>query len=615
MNKNTLALFATLALLLSLESAWAGSATWNLNPTSGAWNTAANWTPATVPNGSSDVATFDLSDTTAVSVTTNIVVDSVVFKAGASAFITDVKGAVSQKALRITGAGVINNGSNTQNFTASGDAAGFGAISLEGSASAGSNVTYTANGNPVQFAGTGAIELHQSASADAATLVANPGLSMNSFSGGINFFDSSSAATATIVNNASSFFGAGGGLTGFLDQTRAGTATIINNAGQYGHGQTTFIGTSSADHATITNYASTALADAGITIISDRATAGSAIFTNYGTAAANGAGGRAFFNGGGTAGNASFTNYGADIAIGEFAGARTEFVDQSNAGNSQLMAFGGTNGGVGAIINFASDSQGDGARVILSGNGSLQISQHKSPGVTVGSLEGSGLVFLGAFRLSLGSNELSTTFSGVIQDGGEGGGSGGSLQKVGGGSLTLTGASTYTGGTIVSAGTLILNNTTGSATGTGAVQVTAGILGGRGSVTADVMVGGGAGSATLAPSIEGKQPAKLRVRGTLSFGSGGSYAIRLYPQQLRADQVSAHGIEIGADTAFASLGHADDTITPGTTFLVIKNTSPDPIEGVFSNLPDGGTITVGNNTFQANYEGGDGNDLTLTVIP
>ena len=40
-----------------------------------------------------------------------------------------------------------------------------------------------------------------------------------------------------------------------------------------------------------------------------------------------------------------------------------------------------------------------------------------------------------------------------------------------------------------------------------------------------------------------------------------------------------------------------------------------PIIGTFMNLPDGGTITAGNNTFQANYEGGDGNDLTLTVVP
>jgi len=38
------------------------------------------------------------------------------------------------------------------------------------------------------------------------------------------------------------------------------------------------------------------------------------------------------------------------------------------------------------------------------------------------------------------------------------------------------------------------------------------------------------------------------------------------------------------------------------------------IGGTFSNLADGSQIVVGNNTFQANYEGGDGNDLTLTVV-
>jgi len=53
----------------------------------------------------------------------------------------------------------------------------------------------------------------------------------------------------------------------------------------------------------------------------------------------------------------------------------------------------------------------------------------------------------------------------------------------------------------------------------------------------------------------------------------------------------------------------------GTTFTVISNTSATPISGSFTNLPDGSTITMGSNTWQANYEGGDGNDLTLAVVP
>jgi hypothetical protein len=50
-------------------------------------------------------------------------------------------------------------------------------------------------------------------------------------------------------------------------------------------------------------------------------------------------------------------------------------------------------------------------------------------------------------------------------------------------------------------------------------------------------------------------------------------------------------------------------------FTAINKTSANPISGRFANLPDGSTITIGGNTFQASYEGGDGNDLTLTVVP
>jgi len=39
------------------------------------------------------------------------------------------------------------------------------------------------------------------------------------------------------------------------------------------------------------------------------------------------------------------------------------------------------------------------------------------------------------------------------------------------------------------------------------------------------------------------------------------------------------------------------------------------ISGTFSNLPDGGIVTINGNNLQANCEGGDGNDLTLTVVP
>jgi uncharacterized repeat protein (TIGR03803 family) len=58
--------------------------------------------------------------------------------------------------------------------------------------------------------------------------------------------------------------------------------------------------------------------------------------------------------------------------------------------------------------------------------------------------------------------------------------------------------------------------------------------------------------------------------------------------------------------------------SPGTVLTVIQNTGTSPINGTFTNLPNGGTITVAYNgaayTFAANYSGGAGHDLTLTLV-
>lgn len=64
-------LSCAMALTLSLgtlSAVYADSAMWDLNPpVYGNWLIASNWTPDTVPNGSSDVATFGVSNTTSVS--------------------------------------------------------------------------------------------------------------------------------------------------------------------------------------------------------------------------------------------------------------------------------------------------------------------------------------------------------------------------------------------------------------------------------------------------------------------------------------------------------------------------------------------------------------------
>ena len=77
----------------------------------------------------------------------------------------------------------------------------------------------------------------------------------------------------------------------------------------------------------------------------------------------------------------------------------------------------------------------------------------------------------------------------------------------------------------------------------------------------------------------------------------------------------AHGVTIASNAHFSFIPVGHGTLPLGTTFTIIDNTASTAIAGVFSNLLNGSTFTAGSNTFQANYQGGDGNDLTLTVVP
>ena len=77
----------------------------------------------------------------------------------------------------------------------------------------------------------------------------------------------------------------------------------------------------------------------------------------------------------------------------------------------------------------------------------------------------------------------------------------------------------------------------------------------------------------------------------------------------------ALGATIKSGATFVFQGTIQGTLQEGLVLTVISNTSATPISGTFSNLPDGAILTANGNNFQASYEGGDGNDLTFTVVP
>jgi outer membrane autotransporter protein len=189
--------------------------------------------------------------------------------------------------------------------------------------------------------------------------------------------------------------------------------------------------------------------------------------------------------------------------ISSLDGSSVEFHDSSRADHATLIA--GTNG----FIEFVDMSSGDQATVINNAGGEVKIADLTTGGTSFGSIEGAGTFNLGSKQLTVGSNNDSTTVSGVIEDHFPGGGGdvGGSLVKVGTGTLTLLGDNTYSGGTTISDGTLVAGTLN-------AAQTISNALG-----TGNVFLNGG----TLrTPSLD---PLIINVGGNYTQGPGGTLAL------------------------------------------------------------------------------------------
>jgi autotransporter-associated beta strand protein len=604
MNKAAVALAAIGISYSSLcHRADAGSATWNVNPTSNLWLVPENWTPVRVPSGKRDIATFGTSNISAISLgpTTDFdaadtQLDSIVFVSDASAYtltLAPSDGVNYAQLIEFFGAGIVNNSGKVQNFLVSANAENDSAVIwFEKSASAGNeNVVITNQGSqgPAANGDTGAY--------GGATIF------------GLQFTENPSAGRATFINEGSTasetIFG---GFTKLLCASTAEAATFINQPGTVadaaaGH---TFIETSGnmGTSTFINNAALVDGAEGGWTEI-DTGTCDGCSFISNGATTAGPQGGQVYAYGG--SGYATFTANG-----GSGSGSQGGLIDIFNFANSSqtvVTAKGGANGGLGGLIRIEGFAGVDQAQFRLLGNGTLDLSGLLMGSATIGSLSGRGIVILSTFTLNIGSNNLNTSFSGVIQNSG-------AVGKVGTGSLTLKGASSYSEGTTVAAGTLVVANQVGSATGSGPVEVQEGTLGGSGIISGAVSIGTGNGTgAFLAPAVGTPTTSTLTIQGAVTFEADGTFTYKLNTKRNIADQVIAHGVTIEGSAKFDFTAVANKRLALGSTFTAINNTSANPISGTFANLVNGSTFTAGRNKFEASYSGGDGNDLTLTVVP
>ncbi|MBR1217423.1 autotransporter domain-containing protein [Bradyrhizobium sp. U87765 SZCCT0131] len=296
-------------------------------------------------------------------------------------------------------------------------------------------------------------------------------------------------------------------MINFHGTSTAGNAAISSDYGLM------FFDASTAGAATLANTAS------GEIIFMNTSTAGRAVIINNGYGVS--------FLDTTTAGNAAITN-----------NTILQFADSSTAGNAVI-----TNTGT---LGFFVNGTGGNATVVNNAGGKVDFSHSAGPAndgkLAVGSIAGAGDVYLGARELTVGSNNLSTTVSGVISDCGASGtacyanlfglsATGGSLVKVGSGTLTLSGVNTYTGATTVDGGTLAVN---GSIVTSSAVVVNnGGTLGGTGQLPTTVINNGG----TLAP---GNSIGTITVNGALTFNAGSIYRVEISPTS--ADRTNVLGV-------------------------------------------------------------------------
>lgn len=429
-----------------------------------------------------------------------------------------------------------------------------------------SNVTVsTASG----LAGNGDITVNNAInynSANSLTLNANRSITVVAGSGGIN--------------------NAGGGA---VTLTGAGTGSITVNEGITTSGGAISLTSGSGG---VTLAAAKAI-DAGSGAVAITSVGAGNVNLSSGTLRSSNAGAAAISvttgTGAMTLGNVALTGGGSLSVNHGGAGAQTTGTTISGNGGltkagvgalalSQVNSYTGTTTvNAGALTLSGGNAIADTGAVVLADAAGVSLNVNSSE--ILGSLAGGGASggnvtksTAGAAILTVGRNGASTTFGGVVQNG-----SGTvSLVKEGAGTLTLTGANTYTGATGVSGGTLALTGATGSAIGTaftinqGARLLLDNAAANNNRIAGAVTMNGG----ELA--ITGNAGANTtETIGALTFNSGYS-TVTLTPDAARNTQVTfaslARPIDSGAAVLFrgTNLGaNAVTSQTAGSSNIVI----------------------------------------------
>ncbi len=260
-RRHLLFLLIGATLFGGLSNSYADSGVWIASPIDNDWNNPANWTSNTVP-GSLDVASFEVSDITDISITDSRGANTVLLQSQASAYnFTALPGVT----LDVGNGGFMNFSGVEQNFIAETDDTGQagvfattlfggifgdgfvftqhgaklagglgGAVFFGGDNSAGT-ASFLNLGGAASGAEGGIVVFQSRCDAGESTII-NEGSEVSDAEGGRTFFQIAdpSAASATITANGGSVSGAGGGLISFYNSSVGGDSNLIANGGSNG---------------------------------------------------------------------------------------------------------------------------------------------------------------------------------------------------------------------------------------------------------------------------------------------------------------------------------------------------------------------------------------------
>ena len=269
---------------------------------------------------------------------------------------------------------------------------------------------------------------------------------------------------------------------------------------------------------------------------------------------------------------------------------------KAGAGDLNLNAAGSLSGNVvinaGRIVLGNSNALQNATLNYSSQGGSLNFGTQTA--ATLGGLSGTQNLALsnassGAVAMTVGNNNGSTSYSGVLSGGG-------SLTKAGSGTLTLTGTDTYTGTTTINGGVLKLAGA--SLSNSASVAVNGGGTLAASGASANTIAGlvtlagssSSSGQGGIDLTADAVATTVLNLNGGLTIGGNSSGAVSLLSFDLAASGSNADLINLGSGTLTGNIGGAVINIGSvslnNATYTLMKY-------GNISGFADASTLTIG----------------------